>query len=203
MFWTEEVSILLTPTLIPTDYMSFDEKLNTLTRLVIFICLIVSLITQNINIIVFMFIIISLIVIVYKYSEKYRDEVTEDFFNENDLEVVDNQVCVKPSINNPLMNPNIIHLRDYDKLKISGACPSYNENIGNQIEEIFDKSNFINSNDLYNRSSLLKRQFYTVPGDTIPNNQNEFGHWLYNRGPSCKEGNLTRCYTNMHRDIRL
>jgi Ca2+/Na+ antiporter len=203
MFWTEDISVLLIPTLLPTDYMSFDEKMNTLTRLVIFICIILSLITQDINIILFMMIIMIFIIIIYKYSEKYRDDIAEKFLNENDLEVIDNLVCIKPSINNPMMNPNITHLRDYSKNEISGACPSFNENIEKQIEEIFDKQNFINSNDLYNRSSLLKRQFYTVPGDSIPNDQNEFGNWLYNRGPSCKEGNSNRCYTNMYRDIRL
>ena len=202
MFWTNDATLLLKPVLIPVDYMAFDEKMNTLTRLVIFVSIIVALVIQNVNVILFMIIMMIMIVIIYNYHSKY-EKTTEKFLNENDLTIVDNEICVKPSNNNPLMNPDLTNVKDYDKYEISGACPSYNENIGKKIDEIFDKSSFINASDVYNQSSLLKRQFYTVPGNKVPNDQNKFADWLYNRGPSCKENNGERCYSNMYRDLRV
>jgi len=202
MFWTEDITLLWKPILIPTDYMSFDEKMNALTRLVIFICLITGLVIQDINVILFMIIIMVAIVVIYKYNEKTQTEITEEFFNRNELDIVNNSICVKPTDDNPMMNPDLTNIRDYEKYNISGACPSYTDHIADKIDEIFDKSSFINSTDIYN-TSLLKRQFYTVPGNKVPNEQNKFANWLYNRGPSCKENNEERCYSNMYRDIRL
>ena len=31
----------------------------------------------------------------------------------------------------------------------------------------------------------LKRNFYTTPINTVPNNQTEFAKWLYDKGPTC------------------
>ena len=59
----------------------------------------------------------------------------------------------------------------------------------------------VHRDDIYDKSTL-DRQFYTVPSTTIPNNREKLGDWLYNRGPSCKEGNISKCYNNLYNDIK-
>ena len=37
------------------------------------------------------------------------------------------------------------------------------------------------------------RQFYTVANTKLPNDQKEFGEWLYGNMPSCKDGDAQQC----------
>jgi len=196
MFWTQNISELVKPVLIPTDYMSFDEKLNTLTRLIVFICLILALILRDARILLLMIILVLLIVVLYTYQTTFSIQ-TDNFLNKNDLDIVDNVICTKPTKNNPYMNPNLLHINDDIP-----ACPLSNQAVDERADELFDSGMYRNVDDIYDRTTS-KRQFYTVPASTIPNDQTTFANWLYNRGPSCKENNGDRCYTNMYRDIRV
>jgi hypothetical protein len=196
MFWTENISTLFQPVLIPTDYMTFDEKLNTLTRLIIFVCIIIGLILRDARILLFMIILVLLLVIVYTYQHRFTIQ-TDNFLNKNNLEIIDNSICVKPSKNNPFMNPNLLHNNDDVP-----ACPISNELINEKADSLFDSGMYRNADDIYD-TTTSKRQFYTVPGSTIPNDQTSFANWLYNRGPTCKENNGFKCYTNLYRDLRV
>ena len=196
MFWTENINSLFEPVLIPTDYMSIDEKLNTITRLVIFICIIVALILRDVRIILLMIILVLLIAVVYTYQNNFSIQ-TDKFLDKKNLDIVDNSVCIKPTKNNPYMNPNLLHINDEIP-----ACPISNDFIEEKADALFDDGMYKNADDIYDRSTS-KRQFYTVPGSTIPNDQTTFANWLYNRGPTCKEDNGFRCYTNLYRDLRI
>ncbi len=196
MFWTNNTSLLFVPVLLPTDYMTIEEKLNTLTRLVIFVCLILALVLRDLRILLFMIILVIIIVIIYAY----QNTTTKDrntFLMKNNLKVIDNEVCTKPSKHNPFMNPNMI---DSDDIGIK-ACPISDNQIQENIDTYFDESMFRNVDDIYDRSTS-KRQFYTVPVSSLPNDQATFANWLYNRGDSCKEDTIF-CYKNIHRDLRV
>ena len=169
MFWTDNINELIKPVLIPTDYMSFDEKLNALTRLIIFI--------------------------IYNYQSKYKKD-TDTFLNEKNLDIVQNKICIKPTKDNPFMNPNIIDISsDTD---IDGACSISDKKINDKMSDFYETTMFQNVDDIYN-TQTSSRQFYTVPSTKIPNDQS----WLYNRGPSCKENNGIQCYNNLYRDLRI
>lgn len=201
MFWTQNINILLQPVLIPTDYMSIDEKLNALTRLVIFVCIILALVLQDTKIILFMIIIVIGIVIIHNYQYRFRSE-TETFLNKNNIDIVENKTCTKPTKENPFMNPVIpLAFENTDAIETSGACPISNSKIQGQINTLYDESMYRDSDDIYDRTTG-KRQFYTVAGSSIPNDQTVFANWLYNRGKTCKENNGERCYNNMYRDLR-
>lgn len=195
MFWTEDIKELLKPVLVPTDYMSFEEKLNALTRLVFFICAILALILRETKIVLLMIILIILIVCIYYYQKQFQMK-GDSFLNENDLDVIDAQICKKPSKHNPFMNPV---LTDIAK---EPACPIDNEKVLQLVDKYFDESMYRNVDDIYDRTTS-KRQFYSVPVKQIPNDQSEFANWLYNRGASCKENNPIQCYNNMYRDLRI
>lgn len=194
MFWTDDIKQLFVPVLIPTDYMTFEDKLNSITRMIIFTCTISALIFRDIRIILFMIILVILIIVIYYYQNNIKKQ-TDSFLNEKNLEVIDNKVCVKPSKHNPFMNPNLTNLVDAE------ACPITNEAIGTNIDKIYDESMFRNVDDIYDRSTS-KRQFYTVPASKVPNDQTTFANWLYNRGDTCKEDTIF-CYNNLYRDLRI
>lgn len=202
MFWTNDVNILFQPVLIPMDHMSVEEKLNALTRLVIFVCLIVSLLLQDSRFILLMIILIIAIAIIYQYYSQYNVQ-SDTFLNSKNLNVVENKLCVKPTQDNPFMNPILTDITDdeYNSANV-GACPIYNDKIDDSIDKIYDESIYKNADDIYDRTTG-KRQFYTVPGNKVPNDQDVFANWLYNRGKSCKENNGAKCYDNLYRDLRL
>ena len=99
MFWTNDINILFQPVLIPLDHMSIDEKLNALTRLVIFVCLIIALLLQDSRFLLLMIILIIAIVIVYQYYNQYSVR-SDTFLNSKNLNVIDNQLCIKPTSEN-------------------------------------------------------------------------------------------------------
>ena len=79
----------------------------------------------------------------------------------------------------------------YSNGEKSKACNSYNnKGIKNIVENKFNNDLYLDSNDLFNRRNS-QRQFYTMPNTSIPNKQGDFAKWLYDRGPTCKEGNCT------------
>jgi hypothetical protein len=198
MFWINDINELFKPTLIPTDYMSIDEKLNTLTRLIIFICLILALVLQESKVILLMIILVLFVVIVQTFQHTNKANV-DSFLDENNLQVVDNSVCIKPTKNNPFMNPNFLDIKENDDPP--KACPITDTTVASNVDDIYDSTMFHNVDDIYDRSTS-KRQFYTVPGSRIPNDQTTFANWLYNRGASCKENNGDKCYHNIYSDLR-
>lgn len=196
MFWTDNFSELVNNiTLIPTDYMTIEEKLNTLTRLVIFICIIIALILQDSKIILLMIILVIIIIVIYQFQKNEQKEV-DTFLDDINSKVVDNKICTKPTKNNPFMNPSILDVQSDQP-----ACPLTDKATLTSIDEIYDNTMFQNADDIYDRTTS-KRQFYTVPASAIPNDQGTFAHWLYNRGKSCKENNGIQCYNNIYTDIR-
>ena len=64
MFWTSDINNLFKPILIPKDYMSDEEKLNTIVRFIIFVSILFALISLNKKFLVksILFIIIILII---------------------------------------------------------------------------------------------------------------------------------------------
>ena len=196
MFWINDLTELVNkPTLIPTDYMTIEDKLNALTRLVIFICIVLALILQDSKIILLMIILVIIIIVLYQF-QKNKDNDVDTFLDETNSKVVDNRLCTKPTKNNPFMNPSIL-----DVHREQQACPLSDKSTLTNIDEIYDNTMFRNVDDIYDRTTS-KRQFYTVPTSAIPNDQETFANWLYNRGKSCKENNGDQCFNNMYTDIR-
>ena len=102
---------------------------------------------------------------------------------------------VKPTVNNPFMNFNIIT----DNPNRPGASDVSNEGIKKEANDKFKMSSNMSSNenqklfrstfDLYDRNNS-QRQFYTMPSTTLPNDQTAFAKWCYSTGPTCKERTL-------------
>lgn len=104
----------------------------------------------------------------------------------------------KPTSDNPFMNPI---LTDYNTENIPVASNTDDENIKNEIKNSFNKDLFRDLNDLYDRKSS-DRVFYTVPGGSIPNDQDSFAKWCYGSPQTCQEGNGLSCLRKYNEDLR-
>lgn len=196
MFWLDNINKLSMNNLIPDINMTIEEKINAIVRAVLFVGIICTLIFNDSRYILFIIIImvLSILIINYQYD---KNKKIEKYLNLNYYDIVNNKKCVKPTKNNPFMNPDITNINNekYESCSINDV--NTNENINN----LFYSSVFRDSTDIYDKSSL-DRQFYTVPSTSIPNDRETLGEWLYNRGPSCKEGSGEKCYNNLYNNIK-
>jgi hypothetical protein len=199
MFFTEDYTQLFNPVLIPTDYMSFDDKLNTIVRLVIFVFLILALIFNDSRLILMMLILILIIINIYYYNKK-NITISEKYLNEKEYKIINNEICTKPTKNNPFMNPNILNITYNPNEKNIKNCDIDNEEVNKNINDLFNENTYRNVNDIYDRTSL-KRQFYTMPSTTFPNDREKYSEWLYHRDKSCKENNGEQCYKNIYTSL--
>lgn len=194
MFWTNNINELFKFALIPTVDMTIDEKLNAIMRMILFIGILSTLIFNDSKYILFVIIVLIISIFVYNYQEATIKRA-EKFLDNKNLDIVNNEICVKPTVDNPFMNPNVYDINNNSNRPI--ACSIDNKKINENINSNFYKRLFRDVGDIYGKMSS-ERQFYTVPSTTIPNDQTSFGHWLYNRGPSCKENNGEQCFKNIN-----
>ena len=195
MSWIDNLNELFNPVLYPNINMTIEEKINAIIRLILFIGIIATLIFNDSRYILFILIIMLISIFIYNYQMEKNRKI-EKYLNDNDLDIINNEKCVKPTQENPFMNPSLIgNNNKYD------SCSIENEHIKDNIDYFFNKNVFRETDDIYDKS-LLDRQFYTVPSTSIPNNREKLASWLYDRGPSCKENNGEQCYDNLYNNIK-
>jgi c-di-AMP phosphodiesterase-like protein len=179
--------------IIPLVTMSFKEKIMAIVYLIIFLSIILLFIFKDPAIILIAIVLIIFLFYIYLFDEKTKIETNEYLSNRN-LAVVNNEICVKPSLENPFMNPSIIdYTNSNNNIK---ACPYNESEIENNVNTYFKETVYKDVNDIYERN-FSERQFYTVPATTIPNDRQSYEKWLYYRDKTCKENNGIQCYKNI------
>lgn len=201
--WYEDINNFITSKnyyeILPSATMSLESKLNAILRLCIYASIILSLIKIDYTYLFIGIIAIILSIVIYTFENRQKVK-TEKFLNKNNIQIIDNKVCLRSTVNNPFMNPHLSEYgSNYDKCDI-GACDLNNEKVAETVEKNFNAKLFRDVSDLYGKMSS-QRQFYTVPVTTIPNDQKGFAEWLYKTPPTCKEGNGLQCYRNIYRQI--
>jgi len=178
---------------VPLVNMSFKNKLIAIANLIMLISVIFSLIYRNLIFVLFGIIILIFLFYINVHDEKVKIDTNETLIDRN-LSIVDDKICVKPSLTNPFMNPNII---DYNNINNDiKSCPYDNKTIKDNVDTFFKQDLYKDINDIF-ENNFSKRQFYTVPATTIPNDRKSFQDWLYYREKSCKENNGFQCYNNI------
>ena len=86
--------------------------------------------------------------------------------------------CNKSTSNNPFMNTHVTETK-----KSLKSCK-----LDDEVEKNYSLNLNTNYYDLFDSNST-RRQFYTMPIDTIPNNQEEFGKLVFDNGKNCKNNN--------------
>lgn len=207
-FWINDPLILINEKYIlnfwPNESMSRNEKLNSISRLVIILTIIGTLITQSIRMVVTGIITLGVIVLLYFIQKKEKSN-KEGFQSLNFI----NKNYQPPKVNNPLMN---VALTDYkENPERKAAAPAFNPIVEEKINEKtkdFVVSQFNNSTqceDEYIKNRLFQdlgdnfvfnqsmRNFYSTPNTTIPNDQKGFAEFCYGDMISCKEGDPIAC----------
>lgn len=220
-FWLNDPNILFKNLylIVPTNNMTTNQYLNTLTRLSIII-LILMVIFKFMTSALFIPILFIIFIILYYYK------ITKDNIYENTYENMNNHrnryknQCRKPSFKNPMMNHlqtdyntgfdyddlNNTTLRGYNDIDLTEQEKKnlkFNPNVVNPVpcnsdnEVIQDNLNFRFSQDMYKDFEEVydkknsQRQFFTIP-HYVPNDLEGFGKFLYDFPPTCKE-DQSRC----------
>ena len=224
-FWSENPNILLQSNVVfeffPVESMSYNQKLNAISRTIIILSLISFLFTQSIRI---LFIGAITLFVIYLLHYNYQLEKNksnrgslnnmENFANPA-LEVIKKHRIVsntfdEPQSSNPFSN---VLLPDYEyNPQKKPAPPSFNQNTSNDIlrqakqlvidsnpgqPDIADKL-FKDLGEQFVFEQSLQ-PFYSNAATTIPNDQAGFADFCYGSMISCKEGNLFACARNLDR----
>lgn len=181
-FWYDDIKILFTnlDDFYPSYDMSLVQKLNAITRLALYIGVILTVVTFN-HLYLYIPVAIGLFTIFVYYNQK--DNIEKFFTDYDRFNCAEEKPCTKPTTDNPFMNFNQIT----DDRYRAPACKSYNnDEIKKDIEEKFGYNLYRDVGDLYGKSNgeLI---WNTVPNTTAVNDQTSFAKWLYNTGPTAKE----------------
>jgi len=191
----------------PNNNMNLNEKLNSITRLVIVLSILGYLITKNKNMIITGILTIgSISLLQYIQHNRYlkKNLQKEGFDN---LNMIYKNEYTKPTKNNPMMNVLLPEINDNPNRE--SAQPSFNpvveNNINNKTKEMvvgkfdnnknIDKRLFKDLGDNYEFDTSM-RQWYSTPNTKVMNDQKSFAEFCYGDMISCKEGNELACTRN-------
>ena len=210
-FWFNDMGILFRKDRLteffPTLDMTLEEQMNSVVRFSIYSGVLLYLYNQNYLMLYLPIAGFALTKVIYDIrkpetentDEKMGNErITED--NELDEELennrteIDGKECIKPTKNNPFMNPNHTDKMD-DKPE---ACPTDNKDIREEMNEKFMHNLYQDVSDVFGRNNS-SRQFYTIANTQNPNGQKDFAKWLYGTTGQCKSVDLNKC---IHQDLR-
>jgi hypothetical protein len=195
--------------LLPNSNMTWEGKLNSITRLIILLSVICFLITKNKNIIIVGLICILLIILSYKYNfkENYINVSTSSNKlkkNNNSNSIPLKSILKKDFYQNNKSNPfgNVLLPEINSNPNRKPAPPSFNLDVEkdntNNVKEAIQSLNpdIIDTNkqlfgDIYQNFELdqSNRIFYSNANTKVTNDQGAFAEFLYGNMPSAKEGN--------------
>jgi hypothetical protein len=231
-FWSENPNIIFNSKYImeffPTENMSYEQKLNSVTRTVIILTMIGFGFTHNLRTIIIGIITAGAIFSLFYYHKKEinnindkkksqqikenfegKSDIVSDLFNLNNMEIPEN-IFEPPSTSNPFGN---VLVTDYDyNPDKKPAPPSFNTTVN---QSILDKAKQFVSDanpdhpdiadklfkDMGSQLGFEQslRPFSSNPSTTIPNDQEAFAEFCYGGMTSCKEGNTFACARNLSR----
>lgn len=227
-FWAENPNILLNLSyiteLFPSEDMTYNQKLNAISRLILLLTLVIYLLTQTFRGIVYGVLSLFAIYLVHYYH--FLEKTKKDTFTGLDGQTVNNnpalsaiggdadkllvspmQVFDKPTAENPFSNVLVTDITGNPHKK--PAPPAYNDQT-NQSILAAAKEAVLNANpgqpdisdklfkDLGEQLTFEQsmRQFYSNPSTQNPDDQQAFAEFCYGSMISCAEGNKFACARN-------
>jgi hypothetical protein len=185
MSWISNPSILWNKDhiyeLIPTSSMSYDEKFNAITRLIIVVTLLFFFFKTS-----FIVIIIG-ILSVFGFQYFYKKEGFTTFYERT---IAPTPNATMPTVQNPLMNVLMSEYTEDPTRNEAAPCylPSIDKKIIQSVKEQTNLDLYQNKFSDYQLDQSM-RNFYTTANSTIPNKQGEFADFCYGDMISAKEGN--------------
>jgi hypothetical protein len=217
-FWSNDPTIIFNNKYIldvfPTTDMYYEQKLNSVTRLIILISLLGYFLSGNIRIPIAGLAMIAVVFFIYK-SRKYKvtqDMILQEGFKQHDSnqkKPIVNPETLKSALKseykegnkkNPFSNVLLTQITDEPERK--AAPPSFNHEIDQDITRNVKKAvQFMNPEikntskqlygDLYENFELdqSNRAFFSTANTRVANDQGSFAQYLYGDMPSSKEAN--------------
>lgn len=228
-FWAENPNILMNPTYLteffPSGDMSYNQKMNAITRMILVLTLFIYFITGKTRSILFGILSIGLVYLVHYYSVDRKKQKTDTFTGlggqtkkdspalavlgekaDSDL-IAPTEVFQQPSANNPFSNVLLTDLNGNPEKK--PAPPAYNDQTNQNILLAAKEAVMIANPGQPDISDKLfkdlgeqltfeqsMRQFYSTPSTTTPDDQKAFAEFCYGSMISCAEGNKFACARN-------
>ena len=208
-FWSNDLTVLINKELWPTQRMTFEEKMNSISRLVILMTLLGFVFTRNIQLLIICIITLAIIFTLYKVRK--QQFVSSEGFK-NNLTTNNNKTTTNPvtldtvlrsdfhptTKQNPFGNVLLTDIGDSPNRK--AAAPSFNPDVYDDINNSVKKQTqmlnptIVNTNkqiygDLYDNYQLdnAMMRFYSTANTRVDSDQGAFAKWLYSDYPSGKE----------------
>ena len=199
-FWIKDPSILLDTKLLlqlwPIEWMTREEKLNAISRFVIFSTVLGILLFRDIKIFVTGAITLGVLVITY-HALNNNDRKIREGFTEEELYARLKGNFTTPSMANPLMNVSLPEISDNPQR--FQAAPAYNKAVEQEINDCTQAMVKKNFDDEHIDEKLFKdlgdkfefdhsmRQFYATANTQVPNNQAAFAKYCYGNTAAYKD----------------
>ena len=225
-FWGNQPEVLLNKNEImelwPTPEMSYESKLNAITRLIILLTLIGFIFTFSLQLFFIGMITILLIYFLYFMNFKEGFELKSSILGKqnNSPKIINPETLVEnlktdfypTSSKNPFSNVLQTDIK-YDPDRKS-APPSFNPQVHEDITKSTKKMvqdlnpGIVNTNkqlfgDLYEQFNLdqSNRVFFSNANTRVSNDQGAFANYLYGNMPSCKNNDTLECVKDNFRYI--
>ena len=229
-FWSNDPTILFNKESLlqiwPKQQMTFESKLNAISRLVIIMTILGFIFTRNSNLIIIGIVTLAIIFTLYKLRKQSIIKFKEGFaLSSKDLSPSASPMTTNPvtlesvlrsefhptTKKNPFGNVLLTDIGDDPNRK--AAAPSFNPDVYDDITSSVKKQtqmlnpDIINTNkqlygDLYDSYTLdnSMMRFYSTANSRVANDQGAFSNWLYGQMPSGKssgpDGALARVQDN-------
>jgi hypothetical protein len=208
-FWSNDLTVLINTELWPNQRMTFEEKMNSVSRLVILMTLLGFVFTRSIHLLIIGIITLASLFTLYKIrksqfvsSEGFRNKIktnnNKTTTNPVTLDTVLRSDFHPTTKQNPFGNVLLTDIGDIPDRK--AAAPSFNPDVYDDINKSVKKQTqmlnptIVNTNkqiygDLYDNYQLdnSMMRFYSTANTRVDSDQGAFAKWLYSDYPSGKE----------------
>ena len=128
-----------------------------------------------------------------------NNKIKDINYSLDDIREYSKNSCIRPTENNPFMNPSTNDFNNPEKIDGIVACNTDDDEIiDKDIDDKFNADLYRDIDDVYNKKNS-QRQFFTIP-QSVPNDQEAFGRWCYKFPATCKT-DQTRC--TRYQDYRV
>ena len=216
-FWIQDPFVLIDKYYIfelwPMSFMTYNQKLNALTRIIIILSVLGYIFFNSLKAISTGAVVLLLIVLLKAGN---MSNLIEGMENGNVFEVMNKEEQAeeeltkkkineykKPTVNNPMGNVLLTEIQDNPERKAAPPAfyDSIHEDINNKTKVMIKELNKNNIDiekklfqDLGNNSTFdySMRNFYSTANTQIPNDQESFTDYLYGDMKSQKDGTLLK-----------
>lgn len=222
-FWANDPTILFNKDYIlqlwPSPNMTFENKLNTISRVVLFLSILGFIITLNIRYLLIGIITLMIIFGIYKMRKNEIIKSLSEGFSGGTINVFPDKIPNDPMITNPVTLQSVLKSEFYpvgkknpmgnvlltdimDNPNKKAAAPSFNVDVSEDITRTAKKMvQYLNPGIKNTNKQLFGSleanfdfdwcmwNFYSTANTRVTNDQGAYGDYLYGNMPSAKEGN--------------